>query len=1501
MKNLLQSCFSLRTPAMIIYFLIMFVGEGYAQHIRYVDASKAPGASQNGTNWAKAYPTLKEALDVANSDPSIEEIHVAMGTYYPTGGQSGSDRDMAFGFYRGNLKVLGGFPTGGGIRDIKSNPTILSGEINTAATTDNSRHVVVIAGLDADQGHLRIDGFTIQWGRATGNNSLAYNNQSIPRESGGGIAIVNNYNSNRIGIFNCIISGNWAENTGAGFYIRNSFPIVASCLISGNYADYGGGIFNYDKATPWIFNCTIAGNNSNNSGGGGIRNSGSETVPRIINTIIYGNRGGGIVNNDGASFVAGFSLVEGRSELGTENLPFNTDPQFVNLVVPTTANTDGDYHLLATSPCIDFGSSSFVQELVQTDLDNNPRIVCNVDAGAYELPKFTRILTHPTRVVFCKTGINSFSITATLATQYQWEVKDNGGAFIAIAESPDYSGIHSPTLIVNNATLSMKGYEYRCVVKDGCGFEDISNAAVLTMENAINITAQPQDITYCEIGGNVSFSITAEHAAKFQWEVKKGDAPFAPISPAEAYSGATLRTLVVNGATLNMNGYEYRCVATDLCGFVEISNAAVLKIEKSVEIVMQPNDLVFCKNLPSTFTITAEHAVEYQWEVKKGDAAFIPINPSDGYTGSITSTLELTNVTVEMGGYEYRCVVKDFCGFEDISNAAVLRIENLISINLQPQPSTDYSCRSETFKIEALNATDYRWQVDQGNGFSDIADGAMYAGASTPQLLVRSTTKEMSGYVFRCMVSNSCSPDVISHSATLTVQYFPIRYVKVGGTGTGTSWEDASGNIQQMINESCDGAEIWVAGGNYKPSVNIAGSSGNFNKAFVMAKNVKIYGGFAGTETILSERNLQLKSNKSVLDGDLDGNNQKSAQDAIHVVVAVGNLGTALIDGFTITNGNASGSVYSISLGGQIIYGSYGGGLYVTASSLTVRNVSFTNNYAVTYGGGIYNANSSVSVERCEFSGNSARDGGGIYNLQSNCYVNNSLFSGNFAASTGGGIHSYINCTTTLTNVTFSGNMASGPTYGGGIFNNTNSVLDLRNCILWGNSSDIGVYNSSQTVSYSLLSTGGYNVAYGNPQFVDAPSYEDAPFVGGDYHLQSCSPAINVGAPATTGGIDLDGQNRVLFSRVDLGAYESIRTFEQDEGHLASSATSKGMNYQSRTGRTSYTAGCNQLLASIKGEGSDPVSGIVNVTVRLNDPFQFVGRSYEIMSQANATEATGLVTLYFTQAEFDAYNLVNRMKLPTNSTDIQGISNLRILKKSGKSGDNSGLPASFLGESLQINPADEQIIWNGTQAHWEVSFNVVGFSGFFAYAMDEALPVNLVHFGAETLEDDVKLFWQTTSETGASHFELERSPDAKTWSNIDHIPADGERDGLKEYVAVDGSPLKEWNYYRLKMVDLDGHYSYSQIVSARLLKHTDPGLVLYPNPVKDGIVRMKNWDKGLFTLSVYNLLGQKADFKILSQNEEVITMDVSALATGVYLISLQQGSRVEVKTFVVHK
>src|SRR5690606_13084557 len=127
---------------------------------------------------------------------------------------------------------------------------------------------------------------------------------------------------------------------------------------------------------------------------------------------------------------------------------------------------------------------------------------------------------------------------------------------------------------------------------------------------------------------------------------------------------------------------------------------------------------------------------------------------------------------------------------------------------------------------------------------------------------------------------------------------------KEGGTGTGTTWANASGDIQIMINSSAGGDQVWVAKGTYLPTHIAGNGTTDPDKSFVLKKDVKIYGGFAGTETSLANRNLGITTNASILSGDL-GTIGNSTDDAYHVVISAGDVGIAELNGFTIKDGYA--------------------------------------------------------------------------------------------------------------------------------------------------------------------------------------------------------------------------------------------------------------------------------------------------------------------------------------------------------------------------------------------------------------------------------------------------------------------------------------------------------------------------------------------------------------------------------------------------------------------
>ncbi|MFN8473725.1 MAG: choice-of-anchor Q domain-containing protein [Anaerolineae bacterium] len=386
----------------------------------------------------------------------------------------------------------------------------------------------------------------------------------------------------------------------------------------------------------------------------------------------------------------------------------------------------------------------------------------------------------------------------------------------------------------------------------------------------------------------------------------------------------------------------------------------------------------------------------------------------------------------------------------------------------------------------------------------------------------------------------------------------PTLYVNAsvsGGTGVGDSWANASPTLSFALARAlaCPTpivTQVWVAKGTYTPS-----TTGDRNATFSLKNNVALYGGFTSGQTSLSQRNANPATNNTVLSGDLNGddgpNFANNGENSYHVVTGSGTDATAILDGFTITGGNATNTASHF-----ICPANCGGAMYSDAGSPTLTNVTFSGNSAYLRGGGMANERgSNPTLTNVVLEGNtntSGEGGGGMSNSSSSPTLTNVVFSGNSAANGyGAGMINY-SSNPTLTNVTFSGNAAKD---GAGAMYNLGSNPKIRNSILWGDTAkEIHGYGSTPVVSNSIVQGSGgsanWNSNFGtdgggnldaDPKFI-TPITARAPTTTGNLRLQTGSPAFNKGNNAVTDpslpATDLDGNPRIMFGIVDMGAYE---------------------------------------------------------------------------------------------------------------------------------------------------------------------------------------------------------------------------------------------------------------------------------------------------------------------------------------------------------------------------
>ncbi len=182
-------------------------------------------------------------------------------------------------------------------------------------------------------------------------------------------------------------------------------------------------------------------------------------------------------------------------------------------------------------------------------------------------------------------------------------------------------------------------------------------------------------------------------------------------------------------------------------------------------------------------------------------------------------------------------------------------------------------------------------------------------------------------------------------------------------------------------------------------------------------------------------------------------------------------------------------------------------------------------------------------------------------------------------------------------------------------------------------------------------------------------------------------------------------------------------------------------------------------------------------------------------------------------------------------------------------------------------------------------------TGRFKVVFNTITPLSLkfVNTSATKHGGKVDVQWTVASQEGITIYEVERSSDAKSFSNIATVQAGTDN----TYSYADETPFGGNNYYRIKAVARSTNGVYSNIVRVSM-NATNAELNAYPNPVKDGHlqVSVSNLIKGNYVISLYNATGQKVATKQVSYEagNTMIEMDVNTLANGIYMMQLTNDS-----------
>ncbi|SDC58497.1 choice-of-anchor Q domain-containing protein [Niabella drilacis] len=445
-----------------------------------------------------------------------------------------------------------------------------------------------------------------------------------------------------------------------------------------------------------------------------------------------------------------------------------------------------------------------------------------------------------------------------------------------------------------------------------------------------------------------------------------------------------------------------------------------------------------------------------------------------------------------------------------------------------------------------------------------------------------------------------------------------IVYVKSGAAGNGAGWGEALSELATALKAAKTNTgikEIWVAKGTYKPLFSpedgpLFGTNQGRDNAFLLPKDVKVYGGFDPDNGRATFETRSAKQAVTILSGDIDNNMLLDYGNACHIVVSAGNAGSAVLDGFTVTGGYAFGNNRgSINVNSINVSGTAGGGISLAHSSPVLSDLIITGNSAI-YGGGIAHETASPLIINVLIANNQCTDAMDY-------------------TSRAGGMYNSSAASPTLVNVTIIGNSAS---LGGGIYNRYADIL-IRNSIIYGNSANAGqgMQNEASTpaVSYSLIQ-GSQDTSNGNLSASGISAAQLFNNAGaGDYTLKAGSVAVNAGDNALYPGLgngskDLAGNARVYAlgngGVIDMGAYESpytpVRPDVNGIVYVKTEATGNGNSWANATGdlQAAIDATGTQQVWVAKGEyrvtgssfilkngvkvygGFDPARGIDDLT-----------------------------------------------------------------------------------------------------------------------------------------------------------------------------------------------------------------------------------------------------------------------------------------------------------------
>lgn len=772
-------------------------------------------------------------------------------------------------------------------------------------------------------------------------------------------------------------------------------------------------------------------------------------------------------------------------------------------------------------------------------------------------------------------------------------------------------------------------------------------------------------------------------------------------------------------------------------------------------------------------------------------------------------------------------------------------------------------------------------------------------------------------------------------------------------SGAGTSWAAAKKDLQVAVNTASAGDQVWVKTGTYLPTHDPFGGtapSNNRDKTFTLKNGVRIYGGFAGTETQLAQRNWQ--TNVTILSGDLGVPNTLT-DNAYHVVIAV-NVGGSSLDGFTITKGYATApGLSSVTVSGRVIARYKGGGIYNTNSAANFSNCIVRTNSADctdtnddAWGAGIVNDNCASAFTNCSIDGNSFLAGGGSFgvfgagmfinggtcSISNSAFVNNTSGSGFFDGSRGGALYITAGLTTITNSIFYNNSSQNGAAVlcgGGGanlssftnctFANNTSSFAGttfsgfakatFKNCIIWNNpptvsavagrdeiySQETNTANQPAFINCIVRDAGGSPLTVVNT--IMSSSLNSNPLFtnladgdGADNIFMTADDGLRLqcSSPATGAGTGAVPTVDIL----NLPRSGSIDIGAFEGGHASTPfnaipSVNTTVQLPQNAAGTTYYSDCSNQLVQVQSGGTYSVSGPVTAKVWI-----------ETAQPSNFVKRHYEIT-----PQVNAATATGRITLYFKQQEFTDFNAINAVKLPTGPADIAGIAniqiekqggTSSNGSGLPgTYPGTVQTIGN---AALTILWNATAarweisfdVTGFSGFFVKTQLTVLPLKIVSFT----------GTAATACNILKWQTANEVNTKEFEIEKSADGitfNTVAIKPaagsagnmYQYTDCSMILKSQFYRLKMMDNDGRFAYSSMV--KMERKVNQSLSLGPNPVKD-IAVIYSIDR-----SLVNTLVKVLDAGNRVVKQAVVTtlpfyMNIEQLPVGFYYLHFRNGA-----------